>query len=270
MTHVRALLLCCLGAVALSAVENESTKLAVPGGCPADPGAGEFGLAVERHSSDSSFDQEGSSSDRGGTASSTDISASLLFGIIDGVDLGISLGYSRLDDEASDPDSGSGPTDIGIASTIRLGHADTWSVAIIPHVDLPAEPDPPDDALATSSDDLSWGVDLAATWESGDFTSNLVAGFTRNTGATADASDGTVWLGLAGGLVVRDWLQPEIDLVYERDLVAGDGPVWAVTGYIGAQIPTESWRGSVGFSRTLAGCQTDIDTALLASLTRLW
>ena len=143
-------------------------------------------------------------------------------------------------------------------------------VGLLPHVELPIHGDPPDDELATSSDDPTWGVDIAATWESGAFIGSAATGFTRNSGDSAEASDGTVWLGAAAGITVQEWLQPEIDLVYERDLLADDGPGWSLTGYLGAQFPTEDWRGSVGVSRVLAGRLADEGTALSGTFTWLW
>ena len=268
MTRTMSLLIA--GIATLAAMDNESSKLAVPSGSPTDPGHGELGLGLERHRVTRTFDDSGSAVDRGGDAADTALGASLTIGVVEGIDVAVGVDYHRLRDEASDPDSGSGLGDLGLGATFRLAQGEHWVVGLLPHIELPIHGDPPDDELATSSDDPTWGVDIAATWESGAFIGSATTGFTRNTGDSAEASDGTIWLGAAVGITVQEWLQPEIDLVYERDLLADDGPGWALIGFIGAQFPTEYWRGSVGLSRTLAGRLADEDAALSGSITWLW
>ncbi len=258
------------GLLSAAAVENEATKLAVPSGLPVGPEGVEVGLAWEGSRASRAFDTTGKVSDRGGTSNSTTVTASVVVGVIPRADLGLAVGWATVRDDASFAETSSGPTEAVLASTILLAEDTTWAIAIIPHIDLPIRRAVPEDRPTTGATDTAYGITAAATWEQGGFTSNFALGGTRHTGATAQASRGGLDAGLAGGYVLTPWLQVEADVVYACELLVDHSPSWSVKGFAGFQIPTPAWRGSIGVSRTLLGRQTDLASALTASITRIW
>ncbi len=258
------------GLLSAAAVENEATKLAVPSGLPVGAGGVEVGLVCELSRASRAFDAAGTAGDRGGAAVSTTVTASVVVGVIPRADLGLAVGWATVRDDASFAETSSGPTQAVLASTILLVEKKTWAIAVIPRLDVPIRRTVPDDRPTTGATDAAYGFTAAATWEHGEFTSNVAAGYTRHTGVTAQTSRGSLDAGLAGGYVLTPWLQIEADVVYARELRVDRSQAWSVTGFAGFQIPTPAWRGSLGLSWTLLGRQADVATAVSASITRIW
>lgn len=256
-----------------AAVDVEPAKLATADAAPLDPGAWEIAIGASWSTADRCTDAEGRSEHRGGTLTERGIGVGLTYGIVEGVDAGIGIGWTGLDDEACEPDAGSGPTDLELGAKWRLwqggGEGDSWAAAILPSVTAPlGRGQDADEELPTASRFWTAGIAFATSGNMGIVALNADIGYVHAFGSedTCEGYDGTYTADAAIGVQVTEAIQPEIELNWSRDRVEeGDAP-WALAVTAGVQVGLDVGRLGLGIQRVVDGALTDETTSAFADL----
>lgn len=256
-----------------AAVEVEPAKLATADAAPLDPGAWELALGAAWTRADRFIDADGASMDRGGRLREIGFGVGLTHGIIEGLDAGIGLGWTRVDDQASDPDHGSGPTDLELGARWRFWQFEdsenAWAAALRSGVTAPlGRGQDPAEEIPTSSRCWTAGLAIATSGNLGLVALNADVGYTHALGSedSREGYVGTLAANTALGVQVTETLQPEIELNWSRDRVGeGDAP-WALAVTAGVQIGLSIGRLGLGVQRVVDGASTDESTTAIADL----
>lgn len=250
------------------AVDVEAAKLATPDAMPVDQGSIEVSLGLSLAHARKTYDEDGSRQERGGDLDELTLEAAATYGIRDGLDAGITVGWARVDDAAADPDSGSGPTDVVLGAKWQVFANDTAAIALLPELSLPVGDGHPEDEISTGSekvwnagltlattitiDRLALGAGLGRAWVLGDDNQ-------RGDARGAWAVD------LAAGWQLTESLQPEIELHHVREVNTGDSDDACLTSVtLGIQCTCAAGRLGLGLDRAIAGRYADQTTTLLA------
>lgn len=263
-----------LTAVALAAaVEVEPAKLATADAAPLDPGATELAFGASWATADRVLDAEGRSQDRGGKLSERGFSLGVTYGLVDGLDAGIGLGWTQVSDTASDPDTGSGLTDLELGAKWRFwqteGGDNAWALALLPGITAPlGRGQDPETDISTASRFWTAGLTLAGSGNLGIIALNADVGYTHAYGneESREGYVGTLAANAAIGVQISEFIQPEIDLSWARDRVEeGDAP-WSLAVTAGAQFALPFGRLGLGVQRVIDGADADETTSFLADL----
>lgn len=263
-----------LTAAALAAaLDVEPAKLATADAAPLDPGAVELALGAVRSTADLAYDADGAREDRDGTTIGVDIGVGVTVGLVEDLDAGISVGWSRLRDAAADPDHGNGPTDAELGVKWRFWSVDAddqaWAFALLPSATVPLGRGQDAEAeIPTATRFWTTGLMLAGSGSIGRLALNADAGWSRAFGSEDDCEGyrGSVVADVALGLQVADGVQPEIDLSWARDQV-DEGPApWSLTVTAGAQFGLPCGRLGLGVQRVIDGSGCDCATGVVADL----
>ena len=260
-------------AASAAAVEVEPAKFATADAAPLDPGAWELALGSSWTKADRAFDAAGTSQERGGTLSERGFEVGVTYGIAEGFDAAIGLGWAGIEDEAGDPDSGSGPTDLELGAKWRFWQREdgenAWAAALLPAITVPlGEGQDAAEEIPTASRFWTVGLTLAASGNLGIIALNADVGYTHAYGSEDDREGyvGTLAADVALGVQVTESIQPEIELNWSRDRVEeGDAP-WALAVTAGIQIGLEIGRLGLGVQRVVDGADADETTSALADL----
>jgi hypothetical protein len=255
--------------IMLAAVEVEPAKIATADAAPLDPGVWELAVGASHTRAWRAYDADGGAGDRGGRLSECGASLGLTRGLVEGLDAGISLGWTRIDDRAGDPDHGTGPTDLELGAKWAFLTGDAGALALLPVVTAPlGRGQDHEDRIATAGRSWTAGAMLAASGALGHLAWNADAGYVHTLGS-ADSREGYVggWAADAAlGVQVSEALQPAVELSWARDRVEdGDAP-WTLVLTGGLQCGLPCGRLGLGVQRTVAGALADETTTLVADL----
>ncbi|MCU0691742.1 MAG: hypothetical protein MUF54_10105, partial [Polyangiaceae bacterium] len=150
---------------------------------------------------------------------------------IDDLDVSVETGYARVydatDHECTD---GHGHADDAFGIRYRFLGTGAIDVAVATGWTLPTGDRGAPDRLGMSQGYFSWDGTLVASWDAGRATGGFELGGAVPLGADREDADGVVLGNVAAGYHVLDWLQPEVELNYERHVSVGPDPeVLAVT-----------------------------------------
>lgn len=260
-------------AACVAAVDVEPAKLATADAAPLDPGATELAFGASWTIADRVLDAEGRSQDRGGRLTERGLGLGITRGLVDGLDAGIGLGWTRVDDTASDPDTGSGLSDLELGAKWcfwqTAGGDDAWALALLPGITAPlGRGQDPATEIPTASRFWTAGLTLAGSGNLGIIAVNADVGYTHALGSdeSREGLVGTVAANAAIGVQIDGSFQPEIDLSWARDRVEeGDAP-WSLAMTAGVQIALPFGRLGLGVQRVIDGAEVDEATAFLADL----
>ncbi|MBN8525151.1 MAG: hypothetical protein J0M02_07440 [Planctomycetes bacterium] len=262
-----------LTAAALTAVDVEPAKLATADAAPLDPGAWELALGGTWTTAGRGLDDAGSAQDRGGRLREAGMGIGLTHGLVDGLDAGFAIGWSRIADDASEPDHGSGSSDLELGAKWRCCQSASddgaWAVALLPALIVPLGRG--QDAAAeipTASRCWSAGLAAAASGSCGILACNADIGYCHAIGSEQDRDGyiGSIAADAALGLQVTDILQPEIELNWARDRVEDGTAPWSLAVTAGVQIGLPIGRLGVGAQRVVDGAAVDVSTTAIADL----
>jgi len=244
------------------AVEVEAAKLATPDAMPLDPGSVELALGLSWARSRDVYDDAGDRQDRGGTLAERTFEAGATLGIREGLDAGITLGWAHIRDDAADPDSGTGPTDITLGAKWQFFANETAAVALLPELSIPVGDGRPEDEISTGSEEWGIGLTVAATVA----IERLALGAAIGRGWILDDGDerGAWAIDIAAGWQLSEAIQPEIELHHARDVDTGDAPEARQTSVtLGMQLSGSAGRLGLGIDRVIAGQNAERATTLL-------
>ena len=176
------------------------------------------------------------------------------------------MGYARTTDGATDPDHGSGPTDVAIGAKWRFLHAEHFALALIPEISLPVGDGKPEEEISSGSNLWGAGLTLAATASFDRLAIGAALSRSWVTGKDQDRGDarGSIGADLALGWQATEMVQPEIELHYARDLNAGDTEdAWVMTTTAGVLVSTDYGRFGAGVDQAIAGKDAERTTTVL-------
>jgi hypothetical protein len=256
-----------------AAVEVEPAKLATADAAPLDPGTWELALGASWTVADRLRDATGASQDRGGSMDERGLTMGLTYGIIDNLDAGVGVGWSRIEDTASTPDAGSGPTDVECGAKWRLWQTDNgesaWAIALLPGFTAPlGRGQDAETEIPTASRFWTAQLALAGSGNLGIISLNADTGYAHACGSESSREGyiGTLAASVAIGVMVTESIQPEVNLSWAKDRVEeGDAP-WAVLVTVGTQIGLPFGRLGLGVQRVIDGAAVDVGTACIAEL----
>jgi len=195
---------------------------------------------------------------------------SITYGLLDRMDIGVSLGIANLLDRECEPHEGTGLTDLSIGAKWQF-YADeekrVW-VAYLPAITAPIGTEATRHHLGTSDEFWTFENKVALTKEINDrWTTNFALGYALPFGGNREQEGGTFTTDIALGYQPARWLQIEAEINYAHDVVesAGDSDTLAITG--GLIIPvSDRVCFTLGVQQVVAGRETDISTAGIFSI----
>jgi len=267
-----AILILAAGAV-WSADQPELAKVATEDAGTVDPGALELAVGIDHAWTSKFWDADGISADRGGRARQTGLGVGLKYGVVESLDIGVGMGWSRITDqaaaEAGEPDSGSGLADVDLGLKWRFfqGEDDRLACALTAGAIAPMGRGTAEDVMPVASEDWALRGGLVATGWIDRLAWSTAIEFVRPLGEAADETRYEFAWDAAVGWQVAPWLQPEIELHYQsaKAVEGDDSSVWS--GTVGLLAPLESGRIAVGWTRDLAGHSADQSDQVAASYT---
>ena len=159
---------------------------------------------------------------------------SVTYGIVDDVDVNVSLGYATVYDSAYSGDDshpvgpahGHGFTDTTAGLRWRFLSRPDWGLdlAVISDFVLPTGADAAPDRVGLSQVYWSFENALVVSKDFGPLTANAELGYSLPFGSERGDERGTLFANLAGGWQVLPWLQPEVELNYEHSYEASSTP----------------------------------------------
>lgn len=256
-----------------AAMEVEPAKLATADAAPLDPGAIEVALGATWTVAGRALDADGRSQERAGELIEAGAGVGITYGLVEGVDAGIGLGWTRVSDEAGDPDDGAGLTDLELALKWRVwqgaGGDGVWAWALLPAVTVPmGHGQDHDTEIPTASRCWTASLALAASGNVGGLALNADLGYAQALGSEGDREGylGTYAADAAIGFQLSEAVQPEIDLSWTCDRVEEGGMPWLVAVTAGVQLGLPIGRLGLGLQRVVDGAGVDETGALIADL----
>jgi hypothetical protein len=188
------------------------------------------------------------------------------WGPIDALDFSLATGYAFVYDAGNDdarpgPTKGHGHLDDSITGRYRFLSTGPLDLAITTGVTLPTGAESSPRLLGTCQGYVSWDSALVTSADAGRATGNLELGVSLPLGPGREEVRAVALANLAGGYHVLAWLQPELELNYERDVSVGSDPeILAVTA--GAVAPWgKGNRVSAGVQQAIWGRHTSAFTS---------
>ncbi len=257
----------------LAAVEVEPAKLMTADASPVDPGSSELAIGgtwtmAERH-----LDAAGRAQDRSGDLRERGMGIGFTYGIVEDLDAGIGIGWMRVEDAATDPGYGSGPTDLEFAGKWRFwryaeGDA-VWAAALLPAITAPlGRSQDPESVIPTACRFWTAGLTVAGSGSIGIVALNADAGYVHACGGKADREGyrGTLAAHAAIGVQLADWIQPEVELSWDCDRLETDDLPWSMAVTVGAQLSLPFGRLGLGLQRVVDGVEVDEASSGIADL----
>lgn len=208
----------------------EHGKLATSDATPVDPGILEIELSYGP-----SWSLRGAGSfDRAAPGHAHEVGLGLTYGLLTGLDAAVSAGWASAYDAAWDlepgdgisgPEHGQGLTDVAAGARWRfLRRAGSLELALLGGVVAPAGARASVGRVGISQEHWSADLALVGSGDRGAVTANAEIGASVPFGARRGSARGTLFANVAAGWHVRPWLQPELELNYERAWSAGPTP----------------------------------------------
>lgn len=232
----------------------EHGKLATSDATPVDPGALEVELSYER-----SRDLRGAGSfDRSAGGDAQTLGVGLTYGVREGIDASVSAGWGTAyaaawdhvpDDGISGPARGEGLTDLAAGVRWRFLRAEAGlELALLGGLVAPLGARASVDHVGLSQEHWSADAALVASGDRGAFTANAELGVAVPFGARRGDARGTMFANVAAGWQLLPWLQPELELHYERAWSAGPTPDADLLGVTGGVVAPfgEGYRLAAG------------------------
>ena len=279
-----AVALACMLAFVPTAQADASEDIAIEHGkintadaSPVDPGHFEIEPSFSYSRSERAWDGSGDAHGRG-LFREQNIGLSFTAGLVENVDMNISSGYSWIKDNDNDfdedgeligPFRGENFTDLEVSGRYRFysNEEQHLEIAYIAGLTIPTGSNSDQDDIGTSQEFWSFNQTLVATKDWGKWTLNGDFGYSLPIGNKREDARGTWNADLALGYQVTSWLQPEIELNYNHDLIANedDAQVLAVTA--GLVMPfNETLRVNVGVQQGVWGENVDKTTTLVTTV----
>ncbi len=258
-----------------TAVANEGPghgKINTPDPSPVEPGHYKVESTYAYSASTRAWDNKG---DEQAVSFSSKHAAklSLKAGIVDNVDVIVVTRYAWLRDNGNDfnkdgirgPITGDNFGDLDISGRYRFLHTQesALDVAYIGGLTIPLGTHGNAQELGTGQKYWSFNQTLVASKDWSLWTGNAALGFAVPFGAKKENDRGELKADLAGGYQILPWLQPELELNYNRNFLAlgHDPESLAVTA--GFVMPvTSSLRIKTGVQQSVWGRNTDKTTTV--------
>jgi hypothetical protein len=191
------------------------------------------------------------------------------YGVVDDVDVTVGLGYATTFDSAYDYDSrdavsgpahGHGFTDTTVSARWRFLSLEdaALDVAIVSALVMPTGADGSIDRVGLSQVYWSFENALVVSKDWGPLTADAEVGYSLPFGSERGDERGALVVNLAGGWQVLRWLQPELELNFQRSYEASpeaDGDLLCVTGGVVAPFG-EGYRITAGVQYAAWGRHT--------------
>lgn len=214
------------------------------------------------------WDASGNGIDRN-RADSWEIGPVLTYGVRDDLDLGIGFGYAWLRDKDSGLQRGQGLTDVAVSAKWCFYEDKDLGLAMayLPTLTIPTGEQSSATRLGPGQE--FWSLDtrfaVVKDW-SERWSSNLDFGYESAFGDREDFR-GSLSANMALGYQFLPWLQPELELNYNHDLIANDRDADWVAVTAGVVLPvSELLCVRTGIQQAVAGRNTDQSTAFLLSV----
>jgi len=255
-----------------TACECECAKLNTEDAVPVRPGEYELGFAYSFTRAARQWGNHWDGQNRG-LMQEHAFEVTLTRGVVENLDMGISLGYADIYDRDDVAGYGRGLMDMSIGAKWRFYHDEDLelSLAYLPGITVPTGRRSNSNHIGPSQE--YWSIDqkLALTKFWGRWTMNADLGYSLPLGEDADGARGMMDSNVALGYQVYAWLQPEIELNYAHDFVRGDHDADALAVTAGLIMPLgESWRLDVGVQKSIAGRNSDRGMAGIVAMTYCW
>ena len=235
----------------------EHGKLATSDATPVDPGALEVELSYEP-----SWNLRGAGSfARSAAGHARVLGLGVTYGLRHGVDVSASGGWASAYDAAWDhdpsdgisgPAHGAGLTDLAAGVRWRFlqreGEGRLFELAVLGGVVAPIGARASLDRVGLSQEHWSADAALVASGDRGAFTANAELGASAPFGARRGAARGALFANVAAGWQLLPWLQPELELHYDRAWSAGATPDAELLGVTGGVVAPfgEGYRLAAG------------------------
>ena len=259
--------------LALAASDVEPTKLATADVSPLDPGTIQLSVGLSSSRATAAFDQQGDTSNRGGTLRNREVDFGFDIGAGHDVELNFALGWLRTDDAAADPDFGRGPVDASVGAKWAIhtweNGDDAIGVGILPAVTIPlGRNQDPASQIPTASRTWTAGGVACTSGNFGSLSFNADAGYTHALGSEDEREGfrGAYVADVALGVVVQPWLQPEVNVSWSHDRVDEGPAAWSVIVTAGVECPFDWGRLSGGVARVVDGALVDQETSVQLGL----
>ena len=266
----------CLISAASAQAVIEHGKINTEDASPVDPGHFEiepfFWYTRGKHF----WDNSGHSQTRG-SMHEVGAGLSVTAGLVENLDVNLSVGYSWLKDDDNDFDGDDGflgPTsgrdfgDLDFSGRYRFydNEEQRLQIAYIVGTTIPTGSNSDRDAIGTSQEFWSFNQTLVASKDWDRWTVNVDVGYALPLGNKREDARGTLHTNVALGYQVLPWLQPEVELNYSRDYLENeDAQVLAAT--IGLVMPlNDLLRVNVGVQQGLWGENAEKATTMVTAV----
>ncbi len=255
-------------------VAVEHGKINTADASPVAPGAFEVEVGYSYLRSKRLFDRDADTQRRGLTREHA-VDVAFATGITDNVDVGVAAGYHWVRDDDNDYDELDGEFgprhgdhfgDLEFGARYRFLNLEPqrFEMAWIAGFTAPTGSDNCRREIGTSQEYWSLDQSLVASKDWGRLTANAEAGYSLPFGEDRDDSRGTAALNLAAGYQALDWLQPELELNYEREFVKDDYDPELIAGTAGLVMAlSDTVSAKAGVQEGLWGRNTDKATTLI-------
>jgi len=276
-----ALLLLMLSALACLAQENrhvklemrddwtpEQGKLNTADASPVDSGKYElefgYGFSIAKHA----WDINGKTQGRH-LAREKSIGFALTYGVINDIDVSVALDYLWVRDEENIfPVTGDNIGDLSLSGRWRFFSLEKYSLgaAWVSGFTIPSGSDDNEIELGTSQGFWSWENVLVIDKNWGRGTVNADVGYSLPFGTDRNNARGTFIADFAAGYHIFDWLQPEFELNYSKDLMRNNSDSERLGVTAGFIIPiAESVGIKTGVQQGIWGKNCDKETSFMVS-----
>lgn len=247
---------------------GEHSRLGTQDADPLGAGAWQFQVNYGHERSLRQWDRAWSATRRE-RASMRQTEAVFTYGASDALDLGLAIGFARVDDDASGLKAGSGFSDVVLSAKWRFleDASRHLAYAFVPALTIPTGAKSTARSLRPGQE--YWGVDLRLAmvkdW-SPRWSTNLDVGYEAFVGDRSDSLGG-LGANLALGYFLVSWFQPQVEIHYGHDFarIGSDASLFAVT--VGAVAPlSDALCARVGLRQGIAGRNADQLRTFLLSL----
>lgn len=251
------------GGLSLGSVSEcspERGKIGTADASPVDPGHVELEFGYSWSQARRAWDSDRNSEGRD-LAREQAAGLAVTAGIVRDIDVSVCMDYLWVRDDGNDsPTTGDDLGDLSIGGRWRFlsveDHA--FEVAWISGFTMPTGREEDEHELGTSQGFWTWDNALAVSKDWGRWTANGDVGYALAFGKDRDDARGTFTADVAAGYHVLDWLQPEVELNYGRDLVRNEADCESLAVTAGLVMPlNETVRVNTGIQQGVWGRNCD-------------